>query len=86
MRGLRAIKPTGADLFLIYHEEIVMDTLHLIIVFAAGVVGGSFGTLVGGGGLITIPTLMLLVTPTYRNRDQQNGSIRYGNCRVVWLQ
>ena len=48
-----------------YNEEIVMDTLHLLIVFAAGVVGGSFGTLVGGGGLITIPTLMLLGLPPH---------------------
>jgi uncharacterized membrane protein YfcA len=42
-----------------------MDTLHLLIVFPAGVVGGSFGTLVGGGGLITIPTLMLLGLPPH---------------------
>lgn len=42
-----------------------MDLIHLLIIFAVGVVAGSFGTLVGGGGLITIPTLILLGLPPH---------------------
>lgn len=38
----------------------VMDIVHSLIIFVAGVIAGSFGTLVGGGGLITIPALVLL--------------------------
>jgi len=39
--------------------------LSLLIVFFASMIGGSFGTLVGGGSLITIPTLILLGVPPH---------------------
>ncbi len=42
-----------------------MDLIHLVIIFAVGVVAGLFGTLVGGGGLITIPTLIFLGLPPH---------------------
>lgn len=42
-----------------------MDIIHLLITFGAGIIAGSFGTLVGGGGLITIPTLILLGLPPH---------------------
>jgi len=37
-----------------------MDIINLLIIFAVGVIAGSFGTLTGGGGLITISALILL--------------------------
>lgn len=42
-----------------------MDLIHLLIILTVGIVAGSFGTLVGGGGLITIPTLILLGLPPH---------------------
>ena len=42
-----------------------MEMMNLFIIFLAGLIGGSFGTLVGGGSLITIPTLMLLGVPPH---------------------
>jgi uncharacterized membrane protein YfcA len=42
-----------------------MDLIHILIIFAVGFIAGSFGTLVGGGGLITIPTLILLGLPPH---------------------
>jgi hypothetical protein len=42
-----------------------MEMMNLFIIFLAGMIGGSFGTLVGGGSLITIPTLILLGLPTH---------------------
>jgi uncharacterized membrane protein YfcA len=42
-----------------------MDLLHLLITFIAGGVAGSFGTLIGGGSLVTIPTLILLGLPPH---------------------
>lgn len=42
-----------------------MDLIHLLIILAVGIIAGSFGTLVGGGGLITIPTLILLGLPPH---------------------
>ena len=39
--------------------------LNFLIIFAAGVVASSYGTLVGGGSLITIPVLMLLGLPPH---------------------
>ena len=32
-----------------------MDIISLLIIFAVGVIAGLFGTLTGGGSLITIP-------------------------------
>ncbi len=42
-----------------------MEMMNLFIIFLTGMIGGSFGTLVGGGSLITIPTLILLGLPTH---------------------
>ncbi len=42
-----------------------MDWVSLSVVFAAGIVGGSFGTLVGGTSLITIPLLIFLGLPPH---------------------
>jgi uncharacterized membrane protein YfcA len=42
-----------------------MDLIHLLIILAVGIIAGSLGTLVGGGGLITIPTLILLGLPPH---------------------
>jgi hypothetical protein len=42
-----------------------MDVLPLIIIFGAGLVGGAFGTLVGGNSLITIPLLILMGLPPH---------------------
>ncbi len=39
--------------------------LNLVIIFIAGVFASSFGTLVGGGSLITIPVLILLGLPPH---------------------
>lgn len=39
--------------------------LNLLVVFFASMIGGSFGTLVGGGSLVTIPTLILLGVPPH---------------------
>jgi uncharacterized membrane protein YfcA len=41
------------------------EIYRLLFVFFAGMIGGSFGTLVGGGSLITIPTLLLLGVPPH---------------------
>jgi uncharacterized membrane protein YfcA len=40
-----------------------MDFVGVLIIFAVGLIGGSFGTLVGGGSLLTIPTLIFLGLP-----------------------
>jgi len=42
-----------------------MEMMNLFIIFLAGMTGGLFGTLVGGGSLITIPTLILLGLPPH---------------------
>ena len=42
-----------------------MDLLSLLIVFIAGIVGGSYGTLVGGTSIITIPLLIFLGVPPH---------------------
>jgi hypothetical protein len=41
------------------------DVLPLIIIFCASLLGGSFGTLVGGSSLITIPLLLLMGLPPH---------------------
>jgi uncharacterized membrane protein YfcA len=43
----------------------VMNVTDLFIVGFVGVIASAFGTLVGGGGLITVPTLILLGIPTH---------------------
>lgn len=40
-----------------------IDLWHIAIVFLAGLIGESFGTLVGGGSLFIIPTLLLTGVP-----------------------
>lgn len=42
-----------------------MDWSSLLVVFATGLFGGSYGTLVGGASLITIPILILLGLPPH---------------------
>jgi len=42
-----------------------IDILDLLIIFTVGVVSSSFGTLTGGGALITIPTLIFLGLPPH---------------------
>jgi uncharacterized membrane protein YfcA len=42
-----------------------MDLAALLVVFVAGVIGGSYGTLVGGTSLITIPLLIFLGVPPH---------------------
>ena len=42
-----------------------MEMMNLFIIFLAGMIGGSIGTLVGGGSFITIPTLILLGLPPH---------------------
>ncbi len=42
-----------------------MDALNLLIVFTVGVIAGSYGTLVGGGAFIVIPTLIFMGLPPH---------------------
>lgn len=42
-----------------------MEPLELLLIFLAGVVGSSFGTLVGGQSLVTIPTMLFLGIPPH---------------------
>jgi hypothetical protein len=42
-----------------------MDWVSLLIVFAASIIGGSYGTLVGGTSLISIPLLIFLGLPPH---------------------
>jgi uncharacterized membrane protein YfcA len=42
-----------------------MNSIKLLMVFAAGAIGSSFGTLVGGTALITTPALLLLGLPPH---------------------
>jgi uncharacterized membrane protein YfcA len=42
-----------------------MESIQLIIVLGVGLIAGSYGTLVGGGSLITIPTLIFLGFPPH---------------------
>lgn len=42
-----------------------MDLTQLIVIFLAGMVGGAFGTLVGGSSLVTIPVLLLMGLPPH---------------------
>jgi len=42
-----------------------MDPINLLIVFIAGIIGSSFGTLVGGTSLITIPLFISLGLPPH---------------------
>ncbi|MFB0506679.1 MAG: sulfite exporter TauE/SafE family protein [Thermodesulfobacteriota bacterium] len=43
----------------------MMEMVNLLVVFFISIIAGSFGTLVGGGSLITIPTLILLGLPPH---------------------
>jgi len=42
-----------------------MDIINLLIICLVGVFAGIFGTLVGGGGLITVPTLIFIGLPPH---------------------
>lgn len=42
-----------------------MEIFHILVVFLVGIVASSLGTLVGGTGLITIPTLIFLGLPPH---------------------
>jgi len=42
-----------------------MDLVSLLIVFVVGIIGGSYGTLVGGTSIITIPVLIFLGLPPH---------------------
>jgi uncharacterized membrane protein YfcA len=42
-----------------------MELLSLLIIFVAGIIGGSYGTLVGGTSIITIPVLIFLGLPSH---------------------
>ncbi len=42
-----------------------MEIMNLLIIFLVSIIAGSIGTLVGGGSLITIPTLILLGLPPH---------------------
>ena len=42
-----------------------MDLLPLLVIFVVGIIGSSFGTLVGGTSLITIPVLIFLGLPPH---------------------
>ena len=46
----------------------------LVIIVAAGVVGGFINTIAGGGSMVTVPALMLLGMPA----DYANGTNRLG--------
>ncbi len=53
-----------------------MDVINLIVIFVIGIFAGSFGTLVGGGVLLTIPTLILLgLSPQTAIGTSKLGSI-----------
>jgi uncharacterized membrane protein YfcA len=59
-----------------------MDILSLVIIFLAGLISNSFGTVVGGGNLITIPALIFFGLPPNvaigTNRLGANGLIISG--------
>ena len=42
-----------------------MDLLSLLVIFVVGIIGGSYGTLVGGTSIITIPVLIFLGLPPH---------------------
>ncbi len=42
-----------------------MDLIQLVIIFCVSIISSSFGTLVGGGSLITIPLLIFLGLPPH---------------------
>lgn len=42
-----------------------MEPVELLAIFIAGVIGSSFGTLVGGQSLVTIPTLLFMGIPPH---------------------
>jgi uncharacterized membrane protein YfcA len=42
-----------------------MDLVSLLIIFVVGIIGGSYGTLVGGTSIITIPVLIFLGLPPH---------------------
>ena len=42
-----------------------MEFIHFLIVFVVGVISSSFGTLIGGGSFIVIPTLIFLELSPY---------------------
>jgi uncharacterized membrane protein YfcA len=42
-----------------------MDLVSLLVIFVTGIIGSSFGTLVGGTSLITIPILIFLGLPPH---------------------
>jgi uncharacterized protein len=42
-----------------------MDLVQLIVMFGASAIGSTYGTLVGGGSLITIPLLILMGLPPH---------------------
>ncbi|MFC1885674.1 sulfite exporter TauE/SafE family protein [Thermodesulfobacteriota bacterium] len=42
-----------------------MEPINFVIVFLAGLISGSYGTLIGGGSLISIPTLIFLGLPPH---------------------
>ena len=55
---------------------VTMDLIwwKLVIIVAAGVVGGFINTIAGGGSMVTVPALMLLGMPA----DYANGTNRLG--------
>jgi uncharacterized membrane protein YfcA len=46
-------------------STVTMDLIQLIVIFCASVISCSFGTLVGGNSLITIPLLVLMGLPPH---------------------
>lgn len=62
-----------------------MELIHLFIIFLVSVISGSIGTLVGGGSLITIPTLIHLGLPVHT----AIGTDKLGNLGIAsagWYQ
>ena len=57
-------------------EWIAVDIINLVVIFFIGILAGSFGTLVGGGVLLTIPTLIFFgLSPQTAIGTSKLGSI-----------
>lgn len=62
-----------------------MEILSLLVIFFVGMIAGSFGTLVGGGSLITIPTLILLGLPPHTAIGTDRLGMT-GTCSAGWYE
>jgi uncharacterized membrane protein YfcA len=62
-----------------------MESIQLIIVLGVGLIAGSYGTLVGGGSLITIPTLIFLGFPPHTAIGTNKLGVM-GNSTAGWYE